>query len=154
MRGLFSMLIVILLAVAFMPAVSMSDQASMEPAVTLLDYDIQAADVLAPAEANQECQGEISKTVSVTVNPIGADGLEVSAVALGYKPVAAGQYKSDFESFAQKNALISASQNRSNVMTEEYRHQPNLTATFKNQHSTHCARLSTSSVLNGRPQVS
>jgi len=64
MRYVFSLLVMLLLATLFMPAVSMCDQTCMEPAIVLMEFNDQHQ-----AMANQTAQVEATPLITFNVQP-------------------------------------------------------------------------------------
>lgn len=137
MRGLYFLLVVLLTALLFMPTVSICDQPSMEPAITPLESHVQPqAMVGQDAQASigaTEYDGRLSQTTETIFTAPSAE-LEVSAVALSYKPVAAGQDRCDSDPLDEMNALVNVTSIR--FITSRYSAYEMMNTTDQNEHST------------------
>ena len=138
MRGLFTLIVLLVMALLFTPTVSMCGQACVELAIQPLEPMLQS-----PAMANQDAQvvtgamefdGTITHNVPESFTAKGVE-TEVSAVALSYKPVA-DQDRSDSIPLDKMNALVNVNDYRFHVTVLREPRRP-IDATDQNEHSTH-----------------
>ncbi len=116
MRGFYSLLIMLLAVMLFMPVASMCDQACMEPTIAplelmLLTQAVATQDAQISMRATEFNRDEHSQNTETTFMPANAEP-EVSAVRRGYKPVAADQYNGELNYLDKMYTLIRSSSSR------------------------------------------